>query len=53
MPGRPAKAWCAQGWVVVRGVSDLADEQKDDDHQIVAARNAAMVVRALIPHLVK
>ena len=42
-----------QGWVVVRGVSDLADEQKDDDHQIVAARNAAMVVRALIPHLVK
>lgn len=42
-----------QGWVVVRGVSDLADEQKDDDHQIVAARNAAVVVRALIPHLMK
>jgi adenosylhomocysteine nucleosidase len=42
-----------QGWVVVRGVSDLADEQKDDDHQIVAARNAAVVVRALVPHLVE
>ncbi len=42
-----------QGWVVVRGVSDLADEHKDDDYQVVAARHAAVVVRALVPHLVK
>ena len=40
-----------QRWVVVRGVSDLADKQKNDDHQMVAARNAAMVVQALLPHL--
>lgn len=39
-------------WVVVRGISDLANEQKNDDAQPMAAENAAIVVRALIPYLV-
>ncbi|WP_086666026.1 5'-methylthioadenosine/S-adenosylhomocysteine nucleosidase [Lentzea kentuckyensis] len=39
-------------WVVVRGISDLADERKNDDAQPLAARNAASVVRELIPYLV-
>lgn len=39
-------------WVVVRGISDLADERKNDDAQPLAARNAAIVVRELIPYLV-
>jgi len=42
-----------QGWAVVRGISDRADEQKNDDHQVVAARNAAVVLRDLIPYLVR
>lgn len=39
-------------WVVVRGISDLADEEKNDDAQPLAAGNAAVVVRELIPYLV-
>ncbi|MCR3753738.1 5'-methylthioadenosine/S-adenosylhomocysteine nucleosidase family protein [Lentzea californiensis] len=39
-------------WVVVRGISDLADEQKNDDAQPLAAAHAAIVVRELIPYLV-
>ncbi|MEU3764926.1 5'-methylthioadenosine/S-adenosylhomocysteine nucleosidase [Amycolatopsis keratiniphila] len=39
-------------WVVVRGISDLADEQKNDDAQPMAAEHAAIVVRELIPYLV-
>ena len=39
------------GWVVVRGVSDHADENKNDALQVTAARHAAQVLRALIPYL--
>ena len=53
MSGEAAYLALINQWVVVRGVSDIADAQKGDDHQIVAAHNAAMVVRALIPHLRK
>jgi adenosylhomocysteine nucleosidase len=42
-----------QGWAVVRGISDRADEQKNDDHQIIAAKNAAVVLRELIPYMVR
>lgn len=39
------------GWVVIRGVSDHADEHKNDDWQVTAARRAARVLRALVPYL--
>jgi adenosylhomocysteine nucleosidase len=38
-------------WVVVRGISDNADQQKNDDGHDLAARNAAHVVRELLPYL--
>ncbi|WP_113701335.1 hypothetical protein [Nonomuraea lactucae] len=40
-----------RGWAVVRGVSDSADQDKDDDHHDVAARHAATVLRGLLPYL--
>ena len=38
-------------WVVVRGISDNADQAKNDDGHDLAARNAAHVVRELLPYL--
>ncbi|MFE9247117.1 hypothetical protein [Nocardiopsis sp. NPDC006938] len=38
-------------WVVVRGISDNADEEKNDDSHDLAAGNAAHVVRELLPYL--
>lgn len=38
-------------WVVVRGISDRADAEKDDDAHALAAHNAAHTVRELIPYL--
>lgn len=38
-------------WLVVRGISDLADHTKIYDHQQSAARNAAITLRHLIPYL--
>lgn len=39
------------GWVVVRGISDLADGQKDDTRHLSAARNAAQAFAHLAPYL--
>lgn len=39
------------GWVVIRGVSDYTDEDKNDALQKTAARHAAEVLRTLIPYL--
>ncbi|MFI7708173.1 hypothetical protein [Nonomuraea sp. NPDC049480] len=39
------------GWVVIRGVSDYSDRDKNDALQKTAARHAAEVLRALIPYL--
>ena len=39
------------GWLVVRGISDLADEAKTEMHQPSAARNAAIALRHLVPYL--
>jgi adenosylhomocysteine nucleosidase len=39
------------GWVVVRGISDNADQEKNDDHHELAAFNAAHVARELLPYL--
>ncbi|MFL1428143.1 MULTISPECIES: hypothetical protein [unclassified Nocardiopsis] len=39
------------GWLVVRGISDGADAEKDDDAHGLAAHNAAHVVRELLPYL--
>ncbi|RCV50994.1 5'-methylthioadenosine/S-adenosylhomocysteine nucleosidase family protein [Marinitenerispora sediminis] len=39
------------GWVVIRGISDHADEEKGHAHHTLAANNAAAVLRALIPYL--
>jgi adenosylhomocysteine nucleosidase len=38
-------------WLVVRGISDLADRKKTADHQAAAAHNAAVVLENLIPYL--
>ncbi|GAA3178463.1 hypothetical protein [Nonomuraea roseoviolacea] len=40
-----------RGWVVIRGVSDHSDKDKNDAMQNTAARHAAEVLRALIPYL--
>jgi adenosylhomocysteine nucleosidase len=39
------------GWLVVRGISDLADAAKTEAHQPSAARNAAIALRHLVPYL--
>ncbi|MGW7293562.1 5'-methylthioadenosine/S-adenosylhomocysteine nucleosidase family protein [Streptomyces xiamenensis] len=39
------------GWIVVRGVSDNADEKKGHGHHELAACNAAHVLRRLLPYL--
>ncbi|MFI7320055.1 hypothetical protein [Streptomyces venezuelae] len=41
----------AQAWLVVRGISDAADSDKNDSHHELAARNAAFVFSSLLPHL--
>ena len=37
------------GWLVIRGISDDASARKDDDYHHIAARNAALVLRELLP----
>ncbi|MFE7033742.1 hypothetical protein ACFU9Y_25840 [Streptomyces sp. NPDC057621] len=39
------------GWIIVRGVSDNADEEKGHSHHELAARNAAHVLNRLLPYL--
>jgi adenosylhomocysteine nucleosidase len=39
------------GWIVIRGVSDNADEEKGHSHHELAARNAAHVLSRLLPYL--
>jgi adenosylhomocysteine nucleosidase len=39
------------GWLVIRGISDDASPKKNDDYHQLAARNAALVLRELIPYL--
>ncbi|MEU9471761.1 hypothetical protein AB0D78_35155 [Streptomyces avermitilis] len=39
------------GWIVIRGVSDNADEHKGHSHHELAARNAAHVLSRLLPYL--
>ncbi|MEU1006381.1 phosphorylase family protein [Streptomyces tibetensis] len=39
------------GWIVIRGVSDNADEDKGHRHHELAARNAAHVLNQLLPYL--
>ncbi|MFJ1961812.1 5'-methylthioadenosine/S-adenosylhomocysteine nucleosidase family protein [Streptomyces massasporeus] len=39
------------GWIVIRGVSDNADEDKGHRHHELAARNAAHVLSQLLPYL--
>ncbi|MFD7261401.1 hypothetical protein [Streptomyces sp. NPDC059874] len=39
------------GWIVIRGVSDNADEEKGHTHHELAARNAAHVLRLMLPYL--
>jgi adenosylhomocysteine nucleosidase len=40
------------GWLVIRGISDRADADKDDLYHAVAAGNAAHAFRTLLPYLV-
>jgi adenosylhomocysteine nucleosidase len=39
------------GWLVIRGISDDASVRKADDYHHIAARNAALVLRELLPYL--
>lgn len=39
------------GWLVVRGISDDAGSGKNDDYHHLAARNAALTLRELLPYL--
>ena len=39
------------GWVVIRGISDSADRDKNDDAQEMAAWHAATLLRDLLPYL--
>ncbi|MFJ1790905.1 5'-methylthioadenosine/S-adenosylhomocysteine nucleosidase family protein [Kitasatospora griseola] len=39
------------GWIVIRGISDNADAKKGHGFHELAARNAAHVLRLLLPHL--
>ncbi len=41
-----------RGWLVIRGISDHADVDKDDLHHVVAAENATHTLRTLLPYLV-
>lgn len=41
----------ARGWVVVRGISDRAGPDRHNGHHEAAARNAATVLRTLLPYL--
>ncbi|PRX63022.1 adenosylhomocysteine nucleosidase [Nonomuraea fuscirosea] len=41
----------ARGWTVIRGISDDSNSAKNDDHQRVAARHAAITLRRLLPYL--
>ncbi|HZB34161.1 MAG TPA: 5'-methylthioadenosine/S-adenosylhomocysteine nucleosidase [Streptosporangiaceae bacterium] len=40
------------GWLVIRGISDLADTAKDDDFHVTAARRASQVLKTLLPYLI-
>lgn len=39
------------GWIVIRGVSDNADEEKGHGYHELAARNAAHILQLLLPYL--
>ncbi|MFF3979643.1 5'-methylthioadenosine/S-adenosylhomocysteine nucleosidase family protein [Streptomyces sp. NPDC055808] len=39
------------GWIVIRGVSDNADQDKGHGFHELAARNAAYILRELLPYL--
>lgn len=39
------------GWLVVRGISDLADTDKDDAYHDIASRHAAVILMRLLPDL--
>jgi adenosylhomocysteine nucleosidase len=39
------------GWIVIRGISDNADEHKGHSHHELASRNAAHVLYRLLPYL--
>ncbi|MEV0378985.1 hypothetical protein [Nonomuraea sp. NPDC050643] len=41
------------GWLAVRGISDYADEHKNDDWHLIAATNAALVLESLLPFLLR
>ncbi|MFE9454578.1 hypothetical protein [Streptomyces sp. NPDC006739] len=39
------------GWIVIRGISDNADQHKGHSHHELASRNAAHVLSRLLPYL--
>ncbi len=47
----PSSSGAAQSWLVIRGISDHADSEKDDAQHDSAATNAARTLREMIPYL--
>lgn len=47
----PSTSGAAQGWLVIRGISDHADSEKDDAQHDSAATNAAHTLREMVPYL--
>ena len=39
------------GWLVIRGISDHADEKKNDTYRYIASFNAAATLEAILPYL--
>ncbi|GAA1534739.1 5'-methylthioadenosine/S-adenosylhomocysteine nucleosidase [Actinomadura kijaniata] len=48
---RSAGTGRSHGWAVVRGISDLAGADKNDDHHRLASWHAAVALRRLLPYL--
>jgi adenosylhomocysteine nucleosidase len=47
-----ADASPGSGWLVIRGISDHADADKDDTYRDIAARHAAVTFQQLLPYLI-
>jgi len=41
----------ARGWLAIRGISDYADAEKNDDYHHIASWHAAAVLIQMLPYL--
>jgi len=40
-----------RGWLSIKGISDYADEEKNDDYHDIASWHAAAVLIEMLPYL--